>query len=96
MLVVFRQWRASSHGVIFDTIQSLLFSAMKYDLAVTGTNLASAYDYDTDTKKILSHFKVFARMTPDAKETVIECLHSVGKLCLMCGDGANDVGAREL
>ncbi len=29
----------------------------------------------------------------DAKETVIECLHSVGKLCLMCGDGANDVGA---
>ena len=43
---------------------------MKYDLAVTGTNLASAYDYDTDTKTILSHFKVFARMTPDAKETV--------------------------
>ena len=32
-------------------------------------------------------------MTPDAKETVIECLHSVGLLCLMCGDGANDVGA---
>ena len=32
-------------------------------------------------------------MTPDAKETVIECLHIVGQLCLMCGDGANDVGA---
>ena len=32
-------------------------------------------------------------MTPDAKETVIECLHSVGALCMMCGDGANDVGA---
>ena len=32
-------------------------------------------------------------MTPDAKETVIECLHSVGLLCMMCGDGANDVGA---
>jgi cation-transporting ATPase 13A1 len=70
--------------------------AMKYDLAVTGANLALAYDYDADTKTILSHFKVFARMTPDAKETVIECLHMVGKLCLMCGDGANDVGAREL
>lgn len=69
--------------------------AMKYDLAVTGANLASAYEYDADTKTILSHFKVFARMTPDAKETVIECLHLVGKLCLMCGDGANDVGARE-
>jgi len=37
--------------------------------------------------------KIFARMTPDAKETVTECLHSVGRLCFMCGDGANDVGA---
>ena len=69
---------------------------MDFDLAVTGTTLASAYEYDTDTKTIIQYFKVFARMTPDAKETVIECLHSVGKLCLMCGDGANDVGAREL
>ena len=32
-------------------------------------------------------------MTPDAKETIIECMQSVGHLCLMCGDGANDVGA---
>jgi len=67
--------------------------AKEYDLAVTGTNIAAAYEYDPNTKSILQHFKVFARMTPDAKETVIECLHSVGKLCLMCGDGANDVGA---
>jgi len=67
--------------------------AEKYDLAVTGSNLEVAYEYDKDTRTILAHFKVFARMTPDAKETVIECLHSVGMLCLMCGDGANDVGA---
>lgn len=59
--------------------------AMKYDLAVTGSNLAAAYEYDADTKTILEHFKVFARMTPDAKETVIEYLQSVGRLCLMCG-----------
>ena len=63
--------------------------AKSYDLAVTGNNLETAYEYDVATKTILEHFKVFARMTPDAKETVIECLHSVGKLCLMCGDGAN-------
>ncbi|KAL7522631.1 hypothetical protein ACHAWX_007330 [Stephanocyclus meneghinianus] len=67
--------------------------AKSYDLAVTGNVLASAYDYDQATQTVLGYFKVFARMTPDAKETVIECLHSVGKLCLMCGDGANDVGA---
>jgi cation-transporting ATPase 13A1 len=67
--------------------------AKSHDLAITGSNLAIAYEYDPATKTILEHFKVFARMSPDAKETVIECLHSVGKLCLMCGDGANDVGA---
>eukprot|EP00978_Attheya_sp_CCMP212_P018182 scaffold49450_cov41-Attheya_sp.AAC.1 len=67
--------------------------AKDYDLATTGKCLAAAFEYDDGTKKILAHFKIFARMTPDAKETVIECLHSVGIMCLMCGDGANDVGA---
>ena len=67
--------------------------ATQYDLATTGKNLQAAFDYDEGTTKVLASFKIFARMTPDAKETVIECLHSVGLLCLMCGDGANDVGA---
>jgi len=67
--------------------------AKKYDLATTGKMLDAAFEFDENTKSVLEHIKVFARMTPDAKETVIECLHSVGRLCLMCGDGANDVGA---
>ena len=65
----------------------------RFDLATTGKCLAEAYEQDDDTSKVLQHIKVFARMTPDAKETVIESLHSVNALCLMCGDGANDVGA---
>ena len=64
-----------------------------YDLAMTGKSLSLAFECDEATKQVLGYIKVFARMTPDAKETVIECLHSVGDLCLMCGDGANDVGA---
>jgi cation-transporting ATPase 13A1 len=67
--------------------------AKTYDLATTGKNMTLALDSDEHMSKNLGYFKVFARMTPDAKETVIECLHSVGSLCLMCGDGANDVGA---
>jgi len=67
--------------------------ASKFDLATTGKCLAAAFEADENTRKVLSYFKIFARMSPDAKETVIECLHSVGALCLMCGDGANDVGA---
>ena len=65
----------------------------KNDLATTGKSLALALESDDVTKTVLGYFKVFARMTPDAKETVIECLHGVDSLCLMCGDGANDVGA---
>eukprot|EP00980_Cylindrotheca_fusiformis_P025323 scaffold13478_cov132-Cylindrotheca_fusiformis.AAC.16 len=67
--------------------------AMDYGLATTGSVLALALESEKKTREVLGYFKVFARMTPDAKETVIECLHSVGSLCLMCGDGANDVGA---
>jgi len=65
----------------------------QYDLATTGKSLAMALEDDEDTRVVLGYIKVFARMTPDAKETVIECLHSIDALCLMCGDGANDVGA---
>jgi cation-transporting ATPase 13A1 len=67
--------------------------AKGHDLATTGKSLAAAFAYDAGTRKVLAHFKIFARMSPDAKEEVIECLHSVDLLCLMCGDGANDVGA---
>mmetsp|Transcript_26285 Transcript_26285/g.30249 ORF Transcript_26285/g.30249 Transcript_26285/m.30249 type:complete len:1611 (-) Transcript_26285:174-5006(-) len=75
---------------VAETVPEL---SKRYDLATTGKNLANAFEYDAGTKKVLWYFKIFARMTPDAKETVIECLHSVGHICLMCGDGANDVGA---
>jgi len=63
------------------------------DLATTGKSLALALESDDVMKSVLGYIKVFSRMTPDAKETVIECLHSVDSTCLMCGDGANDVGA---
>jgi len=65
----------------------------RYDLAVTGKNLAAAVEYDEGVKKVLWYFKIFARMSPTDKELVINCLHSMGHLSMMCGDGANDVGA---
>ncbi|GKY99737.1 hypothetical protein MPSEU_000927700 [Mayamaea pseudoterrestris] len=67
--------------------------ASTHDLATTGASLSLAYEYDPEISSMLEHIQVFARMTPDAKEKVIECLHSIGKLTMMCGDGANDVGA---
>ena len=85
-------WKSYETGLKVETYTASQIPSLsqEYDLATTGKSLAVAFEYDEDTKKVLGHFKVFARMTPDAKETVIECLHSVGSLCLMCGDGAND------
>lgn len=37
--------------------------------------------------------QVFARMTPDDKERLVLALKESGRTCMMCGDGANDVGA---
>ncbi len=39
------------------------------------------------------HPQVFARVSPDQKALVVECLNSFGAVTLMCGDGTNDVAA---
>ena len=42
----------------------------------------------------LHHFRVLARMTPELKERVVRMMRREGgRTVLMCGDGANDVGA---
>eukprot|EP00521_Asterionellopsis_glacialis_P010024 CAMPEP_0195288728 /NCGR_PEP_ID=MMETSP0707-20130614/5273_1 /TAXON_ID=33640 /ORGANISM="Asterionellopsis glacialis, Strain CCMP134" /LENGTH=1602 /DNA_ID=CAMNT_0040348627 /DNA_START=32 /DNA_END=4840 /DNA_ORIENTATION=+ len=100
-ILILKQSKSSMHWHSYDddskvdefTASEVPELSKQYDLAITGKDLAAAFEFDEETKKVLGYFKVFARMTPDAKETVIECLHSVGSLCLMCGDGANDVGA---
>jgi len=88
-------WKSYDDGSLISAYSAMELPTLskRYDLATTGKSLALALEVDEDTKSVLGYIKVFARMTPDAKETVIECLHSVDSLCLMCGDGANDVGA---
>ena len=88
-------WQSYEDGkaVVDYSAEQVPILSKEYGLATTGKSLALALESDIKTREVLGYIKVFARMTPDAKETVIECLHSVGSLCLMCGDGANDVGA---
>ena len=43
--------------------------------------------------KIISNTLVFARMQPEHKTLLIQCLKKQNKIVAMCGDGANDVGA---
>jgi cation-transporting ATPase 13A1 len=41
----------------------------------------------------MPHVRIFARMTPAMKEELLTSLKDRNHHTLMCGDGANDVGA---
>eukprot|EP00054_Salpingoeca_dolichothecata_P000146 m.16120 g.16120 ORF g.16120 m.16120 type:complete len:1361 (+) comp10277_c0_seq1:123-4205(+) len=64
-----------------------------HDLCVTGKSLTAATDLSPEFWRKMHCIKVFARMTPDKKEKVLTALKDQGFFTLMCGDGANDVGA---
>ncbi len=71
--------------------------AKTHDLAVTGAALEAASDCERWGEELrcalLEHVRVFARMTPDMKERAVISLRRMNHITLMCGDGANDVGA---
>ncbi len=43
-------------------------------------------------EKLSARGAIFARMSPDQKETLVAGLQALGYYVAMCGDGANDVG----
>eukprot|EP00607_Mallomonas_marina_P002717 CAMPEP_0182440352 /NCGR_PEP_ID=MMETSP1167-20130531/87011_1 /TAXON_ID=2988 /ORGANISM="Mallomonas Sp, Strain CCMP3275" /LENGTH=1295 /DNA_ID=CAMNT_0024634289 /DNA_START=719 /DNA_END=4606 /DNA_ORIENTATION=- len=65
----------------------------EYDLCVSGRVLMSAMDTHPELSSHLNEFVVYARMRPDEKERVLLAMKDHGHVTLMCGDGANDVGA---
>ncbi|XP_052213328.1 polyamine-transporting ATPase 13A3-like isoform X2 [Dreissena polymorpha] len=46
--------------------------------------------------KLVVRGVVFARMSPDQKAQLVECLQDLGYYVAMCGDGANDCGALKM
>lgn len=68
--------------------------AEKYELCTSGKALAAALKGSPEMAQYLHFVRVFARMTPALKETVVRHMKAHGhRTVLMCGDGANDVGA---
>lgn len=66
-----------------------------YTMATDGETfdlLASAQD-KTVFYRLLHKGRIFARMKPDQKITVVETLQDLGHQVAMCGDGCNDCGA---
>ena len=54
---------------------------------------AENLEYHEMFTKILSKTVIFARMLPEHKTLLIECLKNLNHIVGMCGDGANDIGA---
>jgi len=46
-----------------------------------------------ELRKHLKDVTVFARASPEQKESILATLKDEGNITLMCGDGTNDVGA---
>lgn len=66
-----------------------------YSLVVTGDVFRWMINYAPleTLQRMLVKAQVFARMSPDEKNEVIERLQGLGYTVLMCGDGANDCAA---
>ncbi|CAO3563385.1 unnamed protein product [Mortierella alpina] len=66
-----------------------------YVLAVTGDCFRWMVDFaPTSTlHRLLVKGQIFARMSPDEKHELVECLQGIGYCVGFCGDGANDCGA---
>ncbi|CAI2726639.1 unnamed protein product [Schistosoma spindalis] len=66
----------------------------KYDVCLTGEGI----DYLSKTnssflRQLIPKAKIYARVAPKQKESILVQLKRMGYITLMCGDGTNDVGA---
>ncbi|KAI9797529.1 MAG: hypothetical protein M1833_005440 [Piccolia ochrophora] len=66
-----------------------------YTVAISGDVFRWIIDYASEEvmHRMLVCGQVFARMSPDEKNELVEKLQSIDYCCGFCGDGANDCGA---
>ncbi|KAF7458512.1 manganese-transporting ATPase 13A1-like [Cryptosporidium felis] len=79
-----------------ENIRELSKLSRKYNIGITGDVFQSLIDDFKETEflnQFLLESKIYARMSPKNKQTLIDLYNSMGKMTLMCGDGTNDVGA---
>ncbi|GMH40341.1 hypothetical protein BSKO_08245 [Bryopsis sp. KO-2023] len=71
--------------------KDLLRVAANWDMCITGDALPYLMKRGV-ASFVIPMVQVFARVSPDHKELVVNTLRSQGRVTLMCGDGTNDVG----
>ncbi|XP_077288142.1 polyamine-transporting ATPase anne boleyn isoform X2 [Arctopsyche grandis] len=66
----------------------------KYKIAMTGATWKVLKEhYQNLIPKLITRGAVFARMSSDQKQQLVQDLQALGYYVAMCGDGANDCGA---
>merc|ERR1719357_1033170 len=81
-------------SIIQDTSQVANMTSENYVFACDGKTFNQIRTRDPELfKRIVHRGKVFARMLPEQKIELIECLKGLGRQVIMCGDGCNDCGA---
>ncbi|PNF39587.1 hypothetical protein B7P43_G11044 [Cryptotermes secundus] len=94
----------SSSAISFDTLESGTVSPTTddsvattdsgYCFVMTGKTWMIAKTHFPDTvPRLATRGAVFARMSPDHKQQLVQELQALGYYVAMCGDGANDCGA---
>jgi len=81
-------------SIIQDTSQMQNMTSENYVFACDGKSFNLIKSKDPELfKRIVHRGKIFARMLPEQKIELIECLKGLGRQVIMCGDGCNDCGA---
>lgn len=77
------------------TVESDEINYQDYSLVVTGDVFRWMINYAPleTLQRMLVKTQIFARMSPDEKNEIVERLQTLGYTVLMCGDGANDCAA---
>ncbi|KII62429.1 Manganese-transporting ATPase 13A1 [Thelohanellus kitauei] len=80
---------------VFDP-EKIQFLAQQYQFCITGEAMKHILNnciQGSQIETILKATKVFARFDPHQKEHIVKWFKARGYVVLMCGDGANDIGA---
>lgn len=64
-------------------------------MCISGPKLADVKESASPDayKALVGSVTIFARVSPQQKEEIVETLTALGETVVMCGDGTNDVGA---
>lgn len=94
------EWRNAENDNLYQpfVLENLPTIYKEYDMCVSGNTLTRLLS-ENEPEQLSKHLyliRIFARMTPSEKEKVLSLLNDSGHTTLMCGDGANDVGALKM